>query len=1161
MTTLYNTFEPTDASDNNYYTNYDESESSTDSGDDGHRFGAAAYEVSSDSVDSGAYFGVQDPQSKPSDVTSSSRSSSTISSFELPAAAKPTTLPTGHREWNDEFQTMAQDRVWFKFYPHMAALATQFEETAFTIGKFIISERALPPENRTIKPVKIGGVAGGDKYIKHGILFKFATDPVVGMRNDKKVYLFGGSVASDEEAVKAASREILGNDRYWGTFQNKLSYPMVVLIDYKGFRLLAMPILPINKSTLKYGSDDGGKTVHADIPELNEIMKTVGNRLNLKGHWTGLNVRQFIYGAGDVEAHLGTDGRYYVLDFARCSAPEAPFGKKGGRGVFSKLLRPEFTRFYKKPLCADAFTRWDADDNDAERNAVDVTEATKYLFNSVVPRFAKRLEQDYKSIAISINVGRQLEAAGAYRVAEYAYAQVDDGVGEVVDEEEKEDEDTLDSRREQRAAERRGRKSSSSRNDLEASSHGPTVSLNASVNDDYDDDDNDDAVEDARRRSAEKSESDVALPSAGTSYTELSDSSSSSSTDSLSDTNDYSLHESTDDLTGEVLRDSTGNVLRRGSVVLPTSAHVSTVDLTRLRGPAQRNHAYAYAYRSRTHTSYDERRSPRATIEGGATDTPSSSVLDSSTSSGHNTTFRVLAPAGGVDVELCDDEIFSGKFGREPRPDGRRVSQLVSEQNACLVSIVASHRVHKAGLNVRHLGRVRAASQHVGLRALILSVCVARVMNQQLKAQMRELMRSLSLPSDEPFKGLCCRYLSMVMRGFPGDESYDNKQSRFWWTTELKRELENRFAHALNEEELDPMFDLRKVVSYKVVMQAFLEQSGLKVTEKATQHVWKSETTAFAFNRNDVIELASRVRATQRIYMARGVTNFVYAMDSDDSDGGRTVRRLLSDAYKEISKGYERSTEGGFPLLLLAIITSERAVRKRTRARRDSEWHIAQAWWTKLFDVWKRSFSYELQALCYKNYIARIEREIEKLTCGLNKIKNSMSSEDVSAANEMDNDEQLEQNSNSSESLGVSMTSLSSLGDSFNTTPETDRLEMFEDEAETTILMTTEALAKRARRLAETDAEQACSAGACALSLTKAALATEQQTLLKARRALAKAEHKARKLSLAEAEFAKKSGTDPLSGVKQMMTMLVTAISPDMCLRLPRGVVALETRK
>jgi hypothetical protein len=61
-----------------------------------------------------------------------------------------------------------------------------------------------------------------------------------------------------------------------------------------------------------------------------------------------------------------------------------------------------------------------------------VTEATKYLFDVVVPRFARRLEQvynllyyvyvcvcnfffsskDYKAIGISINIGRQLEAAG-----------------------------------------------------------------------------------------------------------------------------------------------------------------------------------------------------------------------------------------------------------------------------------------------------------------------------------------------------------------------------------------------------------------------------------------------------------------------------------------------------------------------------------------------------------------------------------------------------------------------------------------------------------------------------------------------------------------------------------------------------------------------------
>lgn len=39
-------------------------------------------------------------------------------------------------------------------------------------------------------------------------------------------------------------------------------------IDYKGYRLVAMSILPINKSTLLYGSSDGGKTVYNSDLEL-----------------------------------------------------------------------------------------------------------------------------------------------------------------------------------------------------------------------------------------------------------------------------------------------------------------------------------------------------------------------------------------------------------------------------------------------------------------------------------------------------------------------------------------------------------------------------------------------------------------------------------------------------------------------------------------------------------------------------------------------------------------------------------------------------------------------------------------------------------------------------------------------------------------------------
>jgi hypothetical protein len=55
-------------------------------------------------------------------------------------------------------------------------LSKNFVHVAKTFGKVIISERNLPPHCRTINPVSVGGVAGGEKYIYHGILYKFAVD-------------------------------------------------------------------------------------------------------------------------------------------------------------------------------------------------------------------------------------------------------------------------------------------------------------------------------------------------------------------------------------------------------------------------------------------------------------------------------------------------------------------------------------------------------------------------------------------------------------------------------------------------------------------------------------------------------------------------------------------------------------------------------------------------------------------------------------------------------------------------------------------------------------------------------------------------------------------------------------------------------------------------
>lgn len=588
------------------------------------------------------------------------------------------------------------------------------------------------------------------------------------------------------------SREMLGADRYWGTFQDLLHYPLMCLIDFKGFRMLAMAVLPISHDTIVYGSDDGGRTVHTDDEKVNAVMKLVGERLNLKGHYVGLNEQHFIYGAGDVEVHRGTDGRYYVVDFARCSAPEAPPDSGDRRTVFSKLLRPEFTRAYKKPLCADAFSRWDASREDAVQHARDVVEATQYLYDVVVPSVARRISDEVLALNVSFDIGEQLRTAGGYSRKNYEF-----------------------------------------------------------------------------------------------------------------DPN-YPLLDVTDSP--------------------PTTEQAVRVD-----------------------------------------------ELDD-------------------DLEAC--------VSSAQRPMGRRVARLVSEQLDMLGEIASSHRLHKEGINVRHLGRVRAVTEDPTARMLILSVCVARVLKMQLNERMREKMRSLSLPADMPFKAVACQFLAMVMRGFAGDQHFDTKQARYFWRDELKRELNTRFEHCLSEAERADEYDLRQAVGYKLVYSVFLQLTGMEIAEKALTHLWKSETTSFAINAYDILDVGSKWQATQTYYASAGISTLLYAMETDDSDNNRTVRRMLRTAFEQLRISWQRSTEGGLALVLMAATVSELGIRKRRRSRRNAEWRRAELWWNRAESVWPVSQVYRLHLRCLGNFRDRVLADIALLEKRLALVAAPLHADEIKGAQE-----------------------------------------------------------------------------------------------------------------------------------------------------------------
>ena len=173
-----------------------------------------------------------------------------------------------------------------------------------------------------------------------------------------------------------------------------LHFPMLAIIDYLGFRLIAMTHLPLSKNSLIYGSDDGGRTIRNDSEEIAQKLSKVSKILNIKAHLVGPRNgnRVMVYSPADLEAHIGTDGKAYLLDFSRVFPPEPPRAEIQGSHLF-RLLRPELVRSNEVPLCSDAFSGFVLDPTDAKEHNTEIQEAFSRLFREIIPNVAQKLNQ------------------------------------------------------------------------------------------------------------------------------------------------------------------------------------------------------------------------------------------------------------------------------------------------------------------------------------------------------------------------------------------------------------------------------------------------------------------------------------------------------------------------------------------------------------------------------------------------------------------------------------------------------------------------------------------------------------------------------------------------------------------------------------------------
>lgn len=300
---------------------------------------------------------------------------------QTPSGSSKETASITNNDWNSRYQDVMKSYLEFQDTGDMDIeqsttlrrlmhLAFDFIEVAKVYGRIIISERYL--EHKTIKPTSLGGVAGGDKFVVGNILFKFAIDS-------------HGLFKTDWAASKVAGAELRGCMAFSSCKVAQVRLPLMALVDYMGHRLIAMSLLPINSSTLVYGTSDACQHVHSD-PEVAGWMKMFADKMNLQPHWCGTGAqRKYLFTACDIEGHRGTDNNLYLVDFSRAFPPTAP-DKRIPNGHIFQLFRREWVLNYPQRLCPDACSRFVEEDPKKSEYLKLIKQATRDLL-ATAPKF------------------------------------------------------------------------------------------------------------------------------------------------------------------------------------------------------------------------------------------------------------------------------------------------------------------------------------------------------------------------------------------------------------------------------------------------------------------------------------------------------------------------------------------------------------------------------------------------------------------------------------------------------------------------------------------------------------------------------------------------------------------------------------------------------
>ncbi|CAM9096355.1 unnamed protein product, partial [Hapterophycus canaliculatus] len=299
-------------------------------------------------------------------------------------------------------------------YLEITNVCNDFLEMAKHLATTVIDERNFDLVDKTIRPMMETDCHGRSVEGNRGHAGKRYKFEALNIRLKVCVDDHGLFNGDDECAAKGyGGREVLGALEYMKQHQPGLNVPLTCVVDYHGFRVLAVAKVPIitpiftssgkirqAREDMIHGTTDAGGTIRNESRFLNSKLQTVAEKLNLSFHMVK-GVRELnstaLWASADLRGYRTDKSTFYLLNFWRAFPSEDPEAtphmqpSARGQSVMWRGLRPELVRSNPIPLSPDANILVTHDAPDWRQQRDDVLEATRRLVNEVIPSFAEEL--------------------------------------------------------------------------------------------------------------------------------------------------------------------------------------------------------------------------------------------------------------------------------------------------------------------------------------------------------------------------------------------------------------------------------------------------------------------------------------------------------------------------------------------------------------------------------------------------------------------------------------------------------------------------------------------------------------------------------------------------------------------------------------------------